>query len=88
MASDLTADEQEAVRAAMRFLRIRFGKNALLAEAVRIKEGSLRSSMNGHKSVSAAVAFRVARLAAVGVDDFLAGRYPVKGMCPHCGRGP
>jgi len=34
------------------------------------------------------MAFRVARLAQVWIDDLLDGKYPVKGMCPHCGRGP
>ena len=31
------------------------------------------------------IAFRVARLAKVGVDDVLAGRFPPPGTCPHCG---
>lgn len=35
--------------------------------------------------ISPTMAFRVARMAGVGLDDLLAGRYPVKGMCPHCG---
>lgn len=88
IASDLTKEEQDHVREALRFLRIRFGKNALLAEAVRLATGTMRSTMNGHKTVSAAVAFRVARLAQVSVDDVLAGKFPVPGTCPHCGRGP
>lgn len=29
---------------------------------------------------------RAARLAGVPVEDVLAGRWPVEGACPHCGR--
>ena len=29
---------------------------------------------------------RVSRLAAAPFDDVVAGRYPVKGTCPHCGQ--
>lgn len=86
MASDLTKEEQDHVRAALRFLRIRFGKNALLAEAVHFKSESLRNAMAGRDSISASLAVRTARLVQVGIDDLLAGKYPVKGMCPHCGR--
>ena len=39
-------------------------------------------------AVSANMAFKVARLPAVSFDDVTSGRYPVKGTCPHCGRGP
>jgi hypothetical protein len=31
------------------------------------------------------MAVRVARLAGVGVDDVLSGRYPAAGTCPMCG---
>jgi hypothetical protein len=34
---------------------------------------------------SPAVVFRLARLAGVGVDDVLAGRFPEPGVCAHCG---
>jgi hypothetical protein len=42
----------------------------------------------GEKNVSPTMAIRVARLAGVGVDDVLAGKYPLPGTCAHCGRGP
>jgi hypothetical protein len=35
--------------------------------------------------VSQTMALPVARLAQVGIDDLLVGKYPVKGMCPHRG---
>jgi hypothetical protein len=85
MASDLTQEEQEHVRAAMRFLAIRFGTMGLMSKALRFQVDTLRHVMDGKESVSPTMAFRLARLAAVGVDDLLAGKYPVEGMCPHCG---
>jgi hypothetical protein len=33
---------------------------------------------------TASLAFRVAGLADVGVDDLLTGRLPAHGTCPHC----
>lgn len=88
MAADLTDEEQEAVRVALRFLLIRFGKIDLLAKALHFKYDSMRGVLSGHDVVSPVMVLRVARLAQVGIDDLLAGKYPVKGMCPHCGRGP
>jgi hypothetical protein len=85
MASDLTKEEQEAVREALRFLRIRFGQMKLLAKALRLQPNSVIKVLAGDDNVSALMVLRVARLAGVGLDDLLAGRYPIKGMCPHCG---
>ncbi|MGC9986662.1 MAG: hypothetical protein ABSF35_23970 [Polyangia bacterium] len=84
-ASDLTEDEQKNVLAALEFLRIRFGKMKMLAKALHFKLNSLRGVLSRHDSVSASMMMRVARLAGVGLDDLLAGKYPVVGMCPHCG---
>ena len=86
--SDLTKEEQDHVRDALRFLRIRFGTNKLLGQALRCKKDSIQQLVMGKYAVSANMAFKVARLAAVTFDDVTTGRYPVKGMCPHCGRGP
>ncbi len=86
--SDLTPEEQRNVRVALRFLRIRFGKIDLLAKALHFTYESMRGVLLGHDPVSASMMVRVARLAGVGMDDLLAGKYPVKGTCPHCGRGP
>jgi hypothetical protein len=79
---------QEHVRAAMRFLAVRFGNLGMMAKALRFQRDTLRRVMDGKQNVSAVMAFRLARTAAVGVDDLLMGRYPVPGMCPHCGRVP
>jgi plasmid maintenance system antidote protein VapI len=88
MASDLTDDEKAHVKAALEFLRIRFGQTKLLAKALRLQPDSVRKVLSGHDSISAAMVLRVARLAGIGLDDLLAGKYPVKGMCPHCGHLP
>jgi len=77
--SDLTADEQKNVRAAIRFLRIRCGGWEQVAKALRSTKRTLR------RATSASIAFRVARFAGVTVDDLLAGRFPPPGACPHCG---
>jgi len=81
---DLTDQEQTNVRAALRFLRVRLGGWRPLAKTISAEPLTLRRVAGGHV-VSASIAFRVARLAGVGVDDVLQGRYPPPGTCPHCG---
>ena len=75
----MTAAEQAHVLVAVRFLRARCGGWAPLVKAL----GFTRMTLT--KPASPAVAFRVARLAGVGVDDLLAGKYPPAGTCAHCG---
>lgn len=82
--TDLTASEQTNVRAALRFLRARCGSYETLSKALGFGKGTA-SNVVGGRAVSPLVAFRVARLAKVGVDDVLAGRFPEPGVCPHCG---
>jgi hypothetical protein len=86
--SDLTKEEQGNVLSALRFLEIRCGTRELLAKALRYEVGTVRHTIAGRISISPTMAFRVARFAQVGMDDLLAGKYPIKGTCPHCGRGP
>ncbi len=83
-ASDLSTAEQAHVRAALRFLRARCGGWGPLAQALRFKATSLAKVGSG-RVASASMAVRVARLAEVGVDDLLGGKYPPAGTCPHCG---
>jgi hypothetical protein len=80
--SDLTLDEQKHVRAALRFLWARSGGWKPVAKALHTQPLTL--SVRG-RPISASLAIRVARLAGVGVDDLLGGKYPPAGMCPHCG---
>jgi hypothetical protein len=82
--SDLTAKEQENVRAALRFIHTRCGTWALAAKAIRAQPNTLRQTAAG-RAVSASMAVRAARFAGVSVDDVLIGRFPPPGTCPHCG---
>jgi hypothetical protein len=84
MISDLTEEEQAHVRAALHFLHIRCGTWALLGKALRCAGVSVRMIAHG-RGVNASIAFRVARLARVNVEDVLAGRFPAAGTCPRCG---
>jgi hypothetical protein len=77
--SELSSAEQAHVRAALAFLRARCGGWRPLTKAI----GFTRKTLT--KPASPAVVFRVARLAGVGVDDILTGKYPPPGACAHCG---
>lgn len=85
--ADLTKEEEARVRAALRFLRTRVGGWAPLAKSLGFKQVTLTHVANG-QTVSASLAFRIARFVKVPVDDLLAGRFPAPGACPHCGHCP
>ena len=84
----LTLDEQANTMVALHFLRKRFGTWALLAKALGFERLTMRNVKKGINRVSVNMAYRAARLACVPFDDVVKGRWPVPGMCPHCGRGP
>jgi transcriptional regulator with XRE-family HTH domain len=73
---------------ALHFLRTRLGTWELLAKALGFQRSTLRNVKKGSKRVSVNMAYRASRLAGVPFDDVVEGRWPVKGMCPHCGNGP
>jgi hypothetical protein len=75
----LTAKEAANVRAAARFLRARMGGWANVAKALHVDKRT------AHSAPSPILAFRLARVVGVGVDDVLTGKYPPPGTCPHCG---
>lgn len=83
-APDLTPTEQSNVRLALRFLKTRCGSYKTLSKALGFGK-STAAGLAGGRVVGPLVAFRVARLAKVSVDDVLAGRYPAAGTCPVCG---
>ena len=83
--SDLTATEQTNVRAALAFLRARCGGWETAAKALGFTEGTLRNVLGRHNTATPRLALKLARLARVGVDDVLEGRFPPSGACPHCG---
>jgi len=83
----LSAAEQEHTLAALHFLRVRVGTWRLLARALGFEASTLKNVRKGVNRVSINMVYKVARLAGVPFDDVTSGRYPVKGTCPHCGRG-
>ena len=85
-AADLTTDEQEHVRVALKHLHAIYRQWKLLGPMLRIKAQSVKNIAHGYGCVSASIAFRVARLAGVPMEDLLRGCYPPPGTCKHCGR--
>lgn len=86
-ASDFTAQQEEHIRRALRFMAIRSGGWGPLAKALRLTDGTLIHAA-GRQKVSARVALRLAQFAGVSVEDMMAGKYPPEGTCPHCGHRP
>lgn len=83
--SDLTPDEQERVRVALRALRYRSKRWSIVAKALGFTRKGIMNVACGLKVVSPKTAFRVAKFACVSFDDLLAGKYPPPGTCPKCG---
>lgn len=83
--TDLTKEEQTNVRTALKFLRTQSGTWATLGKALGLKRTTLSHVACGAKGVSASLAFRVAKLAGVTLEEVLTGMYPATGTCPHCG---
>lgn len=81
--NDLTAKEEENVRVALRYLHGRFETWENVAGALGVDPVSLRRAVKGG-TVTASLAFRVARRTRATVDDVLTGAFP--GTCPHCGQ--
>lgn len=84
--ADLTSDEQEHVRRALRFLRVRCGGWAALAKVLRFTRGTVQDAGLNQGAVSASLAFRVARLTKMSIDDVLGGKFPPPKACPNCGQ--
>ncbi len=83
-APDLTPNEQENVRKALAFLRARFGGWFQVAKVLRVNDTTVGAMAKG-RTVTPMIAFRIARIVKVGVDDLLAGKFPEPGTCAHCG---
>jgi hypothetical protein len=86
LASDLSAAEQQCVRVALKFLRVRFRGWSSLSKALRVKDTTLSKIASGG-TVTTSIAVRTARLVRVGIDDLLVGKWPPAGSCPLCGSG-
>jgi hypothetical protein len=85
--SDLTTQEQSHVRTALRYLRTRCGGWEPLAKALHFAPKTLTNVLQGQPA-GVTLAFRLARLASVPVDDVIGGRFPPAGTCPYCGHRP
>lgn len=83
-ASDLSAEEQQRVRVAIRHLHARIGDWMLVAKALRFAKSTVTDMTYGRTPVSASMAFRVARFLGASIDDLLAGRFTAPSMCPYC----
>jgi transcriptional regulator with XRE-family HTH domain len=84
----LTDKEQRHVRTALRFLRYRVGGWQPLADALGTKADTIGKVLRGGRAVTANLAYRVARLTDVSIDDLLAGALLSPRTCPHCGQPP
>ena len=85
----LTQKEQRHVRTVLRFLRLRVGAWKPVADPLGVKTDSLEKVVNGRgRDVTARLAYSVARLIEVSIDDLLAGGFLSPKTCPHCGRVP
>lgn len=84
----LSPEQQEHVINALYFLRVKFESWKPVARLLRFEEGSLADVRAKRRSVSTNLAFRLAKVIGIGVDDLLAGKWPEPGMCPRCGYMP
>lgn len=84
----LTDKEQRHVRTALRFLRLRVGAWGPVAETLRIKADTLDKVVRARRSVTAGLAYSLARAIEVSIDDLLAGETLSARTCPHCGHPP
>lgn len=85
MATELTVEEQENVRRALRVLKVRYGDYTVVAARMKLSYDNVRRVASGERPAGGRVAIRVAQIAGASVDDVLAGRYPGPEACRHCG---
>jgi plasmid maintenance system antidote protein VapI len=86
--TDLTLQEQLHVRTAIRVLHLKCRSWKTIARALKVEPDSIYRVVSGRRVITAAVAFRVARLAGSSIDDLLSGAYLPAGICQHCGHLP
>lgn len=83
---ELTDEERDNIRRAMRELCRRHGSAKALAKALRVSQRTTSRAMGERGKPTAAMAVRAARLAAVPLESVLSGAWPPRGPCPFCGR--
>ena len=84
---DLDEVEQQHVRNALQLLRRELGGWEHLAKLLKFEETTIIKVGNNQRTATASMAFRIARLVDVSVDELLTGRFPLRG-CPRCGYDP
>jgi hypothetical protein len=83
---DLSPQERENARKAIRYLAKKLGSYGKLAMAMRVKKPTVRFAVSRTGTVSASVALRTARVARVPLESVLSGAWPKATACPYCGR--
>lgn len=96
--SDLTPDEQENVRKALRLLFACFGGWVPLATAMGLNAYTVRAATGrARRPITSGLALRAAKVARVRVESILAGKWPTPlttrlkrtmGPVKRMGRGP
>jgi hypothetical protein len=83
--TDLSLEEQAHVRNALTFLHAKLETWKSVARLLRFEKTTVLNVGNGVRTATASMAFRIARVVGVSVDDLLAGKFPEPGTCPRCG---
>jgi DNA-binding XRE family transcriptional regulator len=84
----ITPEEAECVAVALRFMVTKVGGQQELAYRMGIDRTAVRRALKGKPPPGIGIAFEVARIVGVPVEDVLAGRFPAPGDCPMCGGHP
>lgn len=82
---DLSLDEQKRVLAYLTMLRARLGTWTALERALPFSHSTRVEITEGRAEVSAALAFRVAKMMGVSIGAILDGSAFPPGTCRHCG---
>jgi hypothetical protein len=80
----LTPTQSANVRRVLRFLAVEHGSGNKLASALGMTPRALERARVPSRRISVELTFITARIAGVGVDDVLAGRWE-RHVCPSCG---
>jgi hypothetical protein len=83
--SDLTPEEQQNAKRALRFMRTKLGGVRPLALALKASHKTVSHACCRKGHPGAGMVIRLARVAGVSVEDVLSGAWPAN-ACPHCGR--
>lgn len=82
--TDLDASEQANVRIALRYLRITLKGWQSVGKALGFQADTMQKVAAGVRSVTAPMAFRIAKMLGASIDDLISGRY-LHTACTRCG---